>query len=162
MSKHTKGYEVTRDGRVFSVAHNWRGYGRRELTQDLNDDGYPSVRVTVCGKRTRLAVHRLVALHHLPPRPSPLHEVRHLDGNRTNCCADNLAWGTAKDNALDRELHGRTSRGDRHSAAVKAGLPPSAHNKGKPLSPDRRRILSAVMKGRPWSAKRRSAQEGRA
>lgn len=122
MSAHTPGYEVTRDGRVFSVTHNWRGYGRRELTQDLNDDGYPSVRVTVCGKRTRLAVHRLVASRFLPPRPSPLHEVRHLDGNRMNCRADNLAWGTRKDNADDRERHGRTSRGARHSAAIKSGL----------------------------------------
>ena len=119
---HTPGYEVTADGRVFSLAHNWRGYGKRELRQDLNDDGYPSVRLTIDGKRTRYSVHTLVARHHLPPRPSPRHEVRHLDGDKMNASVSNLAWGTQKENAEDRERHGRTSRGPTHSAAIKAGL----------------------------------------
>jgi len=113
-------YEITRDGRVFSRT-NWRGYGRREITQDLNDDGYLSVRILVAGKRTRKTVHGLVAAYHLPPRPSPLHEVRHLDGNRLNPHADNLAWGTRQDNADDRGRHGRTSRGPKHAAALIAG-----------------------------------------
>lgn len=116
-SKHT--YEVTRDGRVFSMT-NWRGCGRRELAQQPNDDGYPSVRLIVDGKRKRLAVHVLVAREYLPPRPSPGHEVRHLDGNKDNPCAENLAWGTRKENADDRERHGRTSRGTSHSVAIKA------------------------------------------
>jgi hypothetical protein len=109
--KHTHtpdGYEVTEDGRVFSVEHNWRGYGRRELQQTPNADGYPSVRVTVCGRRRRIAVHVLVAMKCLPPRPSLRHEVRHLDGDKTNRHASNLAWGTQKDNADDRERHGHT------------------------------------------------------
>lgn len=122
MAGHTPGYEVTRDGRVWSTASNWRGRGRRELVQDLNDDGYPSVRIMVNGKRKRLAVHVLVARHHLPPRPSPAHEIRHLDGNKMNPNARNLAWGTRKDNADDRAAHGRTSRGIAHSVAIKAGI----------------------------------------
>ena len=122
MSKHTPGYEVTREGRVYSVNHNWRGYGRRELDQTPNSDGYPSVRLTIEGKRKRLAVHKLVALWFLPPRPSPKHEIRHLDGNKENPSADNLAWGTPKENADDRERHGKTSRGESHSLAIKRGL----------------------------------------
>jgi hypothetical protein len=122
-AKHTAvllaGYEITRDGRVFSNT-NWRGMGRRELAQHLNDDGYPSVRVTLAGKRVRYAVHSLVAAAYLPPRPTWWHEVRHLDGNKLNASADNLAWGTQKENAEDRERHGRTSRGESHSAAIKA------------------------------------------
>ena len=122
-SKHTPvllaGYEITRDGRVFSNS-NWRGTGRRELVQQLNDDGYPSVRVTLAGKRVRYAVHSLVAHAFLPPRPSFQHEVRHLDGNKLNPNVGNLAWGTRKENAEDRELHGRTSRGETHSAAIKS------------------------------------------
>jgi hypothetical protein len=116
-TKHT--YEVTRDGRVFSLT-NWRGLGRRELVQSPNDDGYPSVRIVVDGKRKHIAVHVLVALHHLPPRPSPDHEVRHLDGDKSNRCAENLAWGTARENAADRERHGRTSRGQSHSNSIRA------------------------------------------
>jgi hypothetical protein len=119
-TKHTPGYEVTRDGRVFSVDHNWRGQGRRELTQEPNAHGYPSVRLTINGKRTRLAVHRLVAWHYLPHRPDPLHEIRHLNGDKTDNRAENLAWGTRKENAEDRRQHGRTSRGQRHSEAIKA------------------------------------------
>ena len=122
MSAHTPGYEVTHDGRVFSVASNWRGYGRRELRQSPNTDGYPLVRVNLYGKRKRIAVHVLVAQQYLPPRPSAKHEIRHLDGERINPHADNLSWGTRKDNADDRERHGRTSRGERHSSAIKAGL----------------------------------------
>lgn len=120
-ASHTPGYEVTADGRVFSISHNWRGYGRRELRQDLNDDGYPSVRLTMNGKRTRLAVYKLVAIWYLPPRPSAQHEVRHLDGDKMNSALPNLAWGTRKDNADDRERHGRTSRGTAHSEAIKRG-----------------------------------------
>lgn len=120
MSKHTPGYEVTRDGRVFSVDSNWRGHGRREMQQTLNACGYPSVRLLINGKRKRVAVHLLVAANHLPGQPSEAHQVRHLDGNKLNPHADNLAWGTAKENAEDRERHGRTSRGAVHSAAIKA------------------------------------------
>jgi hypothetical protein len=119
---HTPGYRVTADGRVFAVSTNWRGYGEREMRQTPNADGYPSVRLTIDGKRKRLAVHRLVAREFLPPRPSPVHEVRHLDGDKWNNCVGNLAWGTPKDNADDRERHGRTSRGERHSIAIKRGL----------------------------------------
>ena len=122
MSKHTPGYEVTSDGRVFSTGSNWRGYGRRELQQTPNANGYPSVRLTIAGKRKRLTVHRLVAMWYLPPRPSLSHEIRHLDGNKQNCNASNLVWGTEKENAADRERHGRTSRGPRHSKAIRLGL----------------------------------------
>lgn len=115
------GYEIARDGRVFSTS-NWRGHGKRELQHTPNDDGYPSVRLTLKTGRVRLAVHKLVAMAHLPQRPSPKHQLRHLDGNTLNCESRNLAWGTAKDNADDRHRHGTTSRGQRHSARIKAAL----------------------------------------
>lgn len=116
------GYEVTAEGRIFSST-NWRGLGRRELNKDINKYGYPCVRMVLNGKRTRIAVHRLVAMWHLPERPSEMHQIRHLDGDKTNSHAENLAWGTAKQNADDREQHGRTSRGEKHSASIRS----SAH-----------------------------------
>jgi len=121
MTAHTPGYEILPDGRVFSSL-NWRGYGRRELQQTENSHGYLSVRMLVDGRRKRMLVHTLVAARFLPDRPSSTHEIRHLDGNKHNNHAANLAWGTRKDNADDRERHGRTSRGERHSAAIRAGL----------------------------------------
>lgn len=120
--KHTPAYEVTNDGKVFSVMHDWRGYGRREMQQTLNSHGYPSVRIMIAGKRTRICVHRLVARDFLPTRPSLKHEIRHIDGNKTNNNFLNLAWGTREENAADRERHGRTSKGIKHSIAVKRGL----------------------------------------
>lgn len=117
------GYEVTEDGRVYSTTSNWRGYGKRELAQDPNTDGYPSVRLYINGKRTRMSVHRLVARCYLPARPTLSHEVRHLDGDKNNNHRRNLAWGTRKDNADDRERHGRTSRGERHSEALRRRRP---------------------------------------
>lgn len=126
MSKHTDGYEITSDGKVFSIGSNWRGYGKRELTQDLNDDGYPSVRLSINGKRTRYAVHVLVATKFHGEKPSELHQVRHLDGDKKNCHYTNLAWGTAKENSCDREVHGRTSRGIDHSRKIKIGIAKSS------------------------------------
>jgi len=111
----TDSYRVSEDGRVFSFKSNWRGLGERELVQVPDDHGYPSVRVTVDGKRRHLAVHRLVAFVHLPPRPSSSHEVRHLDGSKINNHANNLAWGTRSENALDRQRHG-TEKGPSNAA----------------------------------------------
>jgi hypothetical protein len=104
------GYEVSACGRVRSVVSNWRGYGERELTQEPNDDGYPSVRLTIANKRRkRIAVHRLVARAFLGPCPDGCDQIRHLDGNPTNNRCDNLAWGNAASNAADRSEHGRAA-----------------------------------------------------
>lgn len=115
------GYRISPIGRVFSTDANWRGYGVREMQQTPNTDGYPSVRLMQDGRRRRMAVYKLVALAFLPERPSPSHEVRHLDGDKGNSSYGNLCWGTRKDNAADRTRHGRTSRGPAHAAAVRAG-----------------------------------------
>jgi hypothetical protein len=100
------GYRVTRDGRVFSTDSNWRGYGAREMAQHINKDGYAVVRLTVDGKRKKFRVHQLVCGAFHGPKPTPDHEVRHLDGDRTNNEARNLTWGTRSENALDRQRHG--------------------------------------------------------
>lgn len=108
------GYRVTPNGKVYSTDHNWRGYGEREMRQHPNGCGYPSVRLTIDGRRKRWTVHGLVARCFLPPQPSPSHQIRHLDGDKSNNAADNLAWGTAAENAEDRARHGRTYKGERH------------------------------------------------
>lgn len=112
------GYEIARDGSVLSVASNWRGYGPRKLAANLDDNGYLRVRVVEpSGRRRRVGVHRLVCEGFHGCRPSPYHEVRHLNGVRSDNRADNLAWGTRADNAADRDVHGTTARGERNGAA---------------------------------------------
>lgn len=49
----------------------------------------------------------------------PRQEVRHLDGDKRNTAPSNLVWGTARENAADRERHGRTARGLRNGAHTK-------------------------------------------
>lgn len=121
-TKHIHGYEVKEDGTVWSVSHNWRGYGKRLLKQDLNADGYLVVRMTINGIRKKYRVHVLVANTHLPNKPKWATQLRHLDGNKLNNNASNLCWGTAKENADDREMHGKTSRGAAHSQLIKQGI----------------------------------------
>lgn len=116
------GYEISNEGKVYSVAHNWRGYGKRQLQFVKDRDNYLCVRLTIDGFRKKFRVHRLVADHFLPARPSAKHEVRHLNGDKFDNRAVNLCWGTQKENAADRYLHGRTSCGLPHSEAVRNGM----------------------------------------
>lgn len=64
------------------------------------------------GKRILRTVHSLVAEAFLGPRPDG-YQVRHLDGNRSNNRVENLCYGSALENAQDRERHGTTARGER-------------------------------------------------
>ena len=126
--KHTPipqipGYSATHYGQIWSTQSNWRGYGSRPLVQILNGRGYLKVRIKMTnGKRRNLSVHSLIASTFLPLKPSINFEIRHLNGNRLDNRVANLAWGTRKDNANDREKHGHTSRGVKHSLAIKRGL----------------------------------------
>lgn len=70
------------------------------------------------GKTKTFYAHVLVATTFIGPKPSPLHQVRHLDGNVNNNHYTNLAWGTAKHNAGDREGHGHTAKGERSGMSV--------------------------------------------
>lgn len=125
MNKHTPKtfgtYTVTFLGRVYSST-KWRGTVSRLMLQHEDDDGYSYVRLTLDGKRKKFFIHRLVCTLFHGPRPSDKHEVRHIDGNSLNNCYDNLAWGTRKENAEDRDRHGKTSFGKSHSQAIKSGI----------------------------------------
>lgn len=57
-------------------------------------------------------VHILIATAFLGPRPSSDIDVRHLDGNASNNVLTNLAYGTRKENAHDRIVHGTMLRGE--------------------------------------------------
>ncbi len=100
------GYEADHLGNIWSVSTNWRGYGDRVLMQILNIHGYAIVRVYRNGKRINQPVHKLICLAFNGQKPSPIHEVRHLDGSRTNNFPSNLLWGTKSENAQDRTKHG--------------------------------------------------------
>jgi hypothetical protein len=138
------GYEIHRDGQIWSVSHNWRGYGSRKLSAHDDGSGYLVVRLMVGGLRKKFRVHQLVARAFCGDRPSPEHQVRHLDGNSLNNAAGNLCWGTAKENAADRGLHGRTR-------AAKNG------RKGAHKISGERGPMSKLCWGDVWDIRERSA-----
>ncbi len=100
------GYMADSLGYIWSIATNWRGYGRRPLTQSVNNHGYYIVRVYRDGKRINQPVHKLMCLAFHGEKPSESHEVRHLDGTKINNIPDNVVWGTRSENAQDRTKHG--------------------------------------------------------
>jgi len=59
-------------------------------------------------------LHTLVCETWHGPRPTPKHQVRHINGNMNDNRLDNLAWGTAIQNAADRVIHGTSTDGERN------------------------------------------------
>lgn len=90
--------------------------GGRVLKPSVNTRGYLSVVLRVDGKSITHEVHTLVALAFLGPRPGAGVQVRHLDGERLNCKAENLCYGSRSENQLDlyqyRGWHHRLSEAD--------------------------------------------------
>lgn len=110
-------YTISTIGNVKRVVRDQKGRLSGKCLKLLSDaDGYFQVNLFRDSLAHTRKVHRLVCLafHGLPP--TVVHEVAHADGSRTNNHADNLRWATEKENADDRELHGRTARGDRHGS----------------------------------------------
>lgn len=77
---------------------------------------YPTVRFMRQGHQHARTVHSLVARAFLGPRPNGL-QIRHFDGDTMNCRADNLMYGTAKENGEDKVRHGRSSAGEKNPRA---------------------------------------------
>lgn len=87
-----------RDGRVAPV------FGTMPAATLQHRDGYRQI-------KSGETEHRIVCVTFHGPPPFKGAQVRHLDGNPANNCADNLAWGTAADNAADKKAHGRQMNG---------------------------------------------------
>lgn len=101
-------YEVSDFGNVRRVSRN--------LKPQLNTAGYPTVGLSVNGIVTQFAVHILVAAAHIGPRPAG-HDVRHGPGGPLDASADNLCYGTKKQNQADRRRDGTSNRGEQHPMA---------------------------------------------
>ena len=95
------------DGLIFSAAGKAQDGKPRALAVHFSVKGYPRVSVHRNGYCTSKPIHVLVALAHLPPPESHQTLVRHLNGDKNDPRAANLAWGTAQENALDTIHHNR-------------------------------------------------------
>ena len=114
------GYFASDDGEVFSD----RSGERRLLATTRDHGGYLQVNVKRNGKATKLTNHRAVLLAF---RGEALgRESRHLNGDQLDNRLANLAWGTSRENAADRERHGTSQRGRLGEAANATKLARSA------------------------------------
>ena len=109
-------YEVSSLGRVrsldrvvYTVRYHAASGPRRILGYYLrarsNPAGYPMVDLQRDSKPTAMAVHAIVALAFLGPRPDG-YEVAHGNGDRADARLENLRYATPKENQADRYLHG--------------------------------------------------------
>jgi hypothetical protein len=110
-------YEASNLGNVRRVSGKHRCTGENKK-QTKVPKGYLLVSLYSEGRQVSRLVHALVCPAFHGPKPSPLHQVAHADGDGENNCESNLRWATAAENARDRERHGRTARGERQGAAV--------------------------------------------
>lgn len=114
-------YEVSDLGRVRRTAT------ARVLSPGTKPKGYRYVSLQCEGVKQTFALHRLVALAHVPGHRDGL-EVRHLRGVSAGDAADNLAWGTSAENARDRDQAGNNhNKGKTHCS------------KGHPFTPENTR-----------------------
>jgi hypothetical protein len=92
-------YQASNLGRIRSVDHVVvRHIKGRILRPRIRKMGYPVVTLSGAGPKD---VHRLVALtFHGQGRPGE--QVRHLNGDRADPRAENLAWGTQSENEHDK------------------------------------------------------------
>lgn len=113
-------YEVSDDGFIRSLDRivyggRWSETDKRfargqilseSLRGSKEGNKYPSVSLCRDGESKILRpVHQLVLEAFVGPRPSDMLAL-HKDGNRYNCKADNLYWGTQSQNQHDAIKHG--------------------------------------------------------
>lgn len=111
------GYYVTKLGEVFSGKS--KSGPLRRLRPGRHTTGYSQYGLMIDGKARTMLAHQIVARAFLPPRPSGEHVVRHINGDPTDSRADNLAWGTQKENIHDKWTHGTMAVGNKNGAHTK-------------------------------------------
>lgn len=107
-------YQISSHGRLLRRTNGKGTWGRRFIGTNISISGYYRAALRRNSQEFMVQVHRMVAFVFIGPPPSPIHEVRHLDGNKLNNHFSNLAWGTRADNEADKVIHGRSNRGERH------------------------------------------------
>lgn len=116
-------YSVSNLGRVRRDIGGPGKTAGRILKPAPTSNGYLAVGLYRAGERVRTTtIHPLVCAHFHGPRPNGA-VARHLNGEKTDNRAANLAWGSHRENAADTAAHGRMAFG---SKCKQAKLNPSA------------------------------------
>lgn len=107
-------YIVSNMGRVFATG----GGSKRRcglVRPSISGKGYLGVALSKNSSPVNLKVHRLVAEAFVPGKSDVHNQVNHIDGNKTNNCADNLEWVSQSENML-------------HAYRMLGKVPARAHN----------------------------------
>jgi hypothetical protein len=80
------------------------------MLRTKNHLGYRRLVLYDQGRVRDVDVHVLLLEAFVGPRPAK-HETRHLNGIRDDNRFANLAWGTHRENQMDRVAHGTSNRG---------------------------------------------------
>lgn len=114
------GYTVGEDGSVWSCRNRRGGIGagRRQLKPNRSTGRIPYLFVVLCKNNRHYfrLVHRLVLETHVGACP-PGMQCRHLNGDPADNRLGNLCWGSRRENAADKLVHGTATRGERHGLA---------------------------------------------
>lgn len=113
-------YEVTEDGRIFSVERTYRNRwgsetpvhsSERKLSEHCT--GYLTIRLAKNGVAKTHRVHRLVATAFIP-NPENKNAVNHKNGNKHDNMAVNLEWCTGAENSAHAASTGLSASGERN------------------------------------------------
>jgi hypothetical protein len=104
---HEGDYEASDQGRIRSWRHK---EGRRKrptiLAPSFTPTGYGGVSLSfgdgIIARKKQHNVHLLVAKTFLGPKPTPLHECDHINGDPSDNRAENLEWVTREENIRRR------------------------------------------------------------
>lgn len=112
-------YHASDHGRIKSLARTiqyrdgrHRPVGEAVLRPRSANSGHLQVSLWRANKNHKMWVHRLVAAAFIGSCPQGI-EVRHLNGDPTDNRVENLAYGTRRENMLDRERHGTNPQRNR-------------------------------------------------
>lgn len=85
-------YQISNLGKVKSFHSK-----NKIIKNTINNQGYCYVRLFLKNKKTKLLVHRLIAIAFIE-NPSNKKFINHIDGNKLNNDISNLEWCTHKEN----------------------------------------------------------------
>lgn len=100
------GYYITPDAKIFKYSDKRKMW--LEITQQKQKSGYMVFQPYIDGKRCIRFVHIAICETFIGPRPTPNHQVDHLDHIRHNNHLSNLQWLTQSANLKRRPKWGKT------------------------------------------------------
>jgi hypothetical protein len=109
-------YRISSLGNVVSLPRKGTSKTPKMLIRKNDTSGYPAVCLCHGGRKSRKAVHRILAEVFIP-NPNDKPEVNHIDGNKCNYALDNLEWVTKKENIQHAVSTGLHASGERNGSA---------------------------------------------